>query len=148
MTDKVTRQCPQITTFEEEGEPKRNRAEVPQLTSLTARPNRLTRPTHLTRPYICQESANHCLQSSVFSSQLCCFIFWSDCNQVVQSGETFTSPGYPDDLLANQTCSYTLVDVPLYSTAYVGRLVFTEFNIPADENGTCTPDTYVEVRTE
>ena len=35
VRDKVTRQCPQITTFEEKGEPKRNRAEVPQLTSLT-----------------------------------------------------------------------------------------------------------------
>ena len=33
--DKVTRQCPQITTFEEKGEPKRIRTEVPLLTSLT-----------------------------------------------------------------------------------------------------------------
>ena len=33
--DKVTRQCPQTTTFEEKGEPKRIRTEVPQLTSLT-----------------------------------------------------------------------------------------------------------------
>ena len=41
--DKVTRQCPQTTTFEEKGEPKRYRTEVPLLTSLlTARPNRLT----------------------------------------------------------------------------------------------------------
>ena len=32
---KVTRQCPQTTTFEEKGEPKRIRTEVPLLTSLT-----------------------------------------------------------------------------------------------------------------
>ena len=33
---KVTRQCPQTKTFsEEKGEPKRNRTEVPLLTSLT-----------------------------------------------------------------------------------------------------------------
>ena len=31
---KVTRQCPQITTFEEKGEPKRYRTEVFPLTSL------------------------------------------------------------------------------------------------------------------
>ena len=40
--DKVTRQCPQTTTFEEKGEPKRIRTEVPLLKRLTARPNRLT----------------------------------------------------------------------------------------------------------
>ena len=39
---KVTRQCPQTTIFEEKGESKRFRTEVPLLTSLTARPNRLT----------------------------------------------------------------------------------------------------------
>ena len=32
---KVTRQCPQTTTVEENGEPKRIRTEVPLLTSLT-----------------------------------------------------------------------------------------------------------------
>ena len=32
---KVTRQCPQTTTFEEKGEPKQIRTEVPPLTSLT-----------------------------------------------------------------------------------------------------------------
>ena len=32
---KVTRQCSQTTTFEEKGEPKRIRTEVPLLTSLT-----------------------------------------------------------------------------------------------------------------
>ena len=44
VRDKVTRQCPQITIFEEKGEPKRIRTEVLLLTSLhlTARPNRLT----------------------------------------------------------------------------------------------------------
>ena len=41
--DKVTRQCQQTTTFEEKGEPKRIRTEVPLLTSLT--PYRLTRDT-------------------------------------------------------------------------------------------------------
>ena len=44
VRDKVTRQCPQITTFEETGEPKRIRTEVLLLNSLSARPNRLTPP--------------------------------------------------------------------------------------------------------
>ena len=35
VKDKVTRQCPKTTTFEEKGEPKRIRTEVPLLTSLT-----------------------------------------------------------------------------------------------------------------
>ena len=35
VRDKVTRQCPQTTTFEEKWEPKRIRTEVPLLTSLT-----------------------------------------------------------------------------------------------------------------
>ena len=35
VRDKVTRQCPQATTFEEKGEPKRIRTEVPLFTSLT-----------------------------------------------------------------------------------------------------------------
>ena len=35
VRDKVTRQCPQTTTFEEKGEPKRIRTEGPPLTSLT-----------------------------------------------------------------------------------------------------------------
>ena len=34
VRDKVTRQCPQTRTFEEKGEPKRIRTEVPLLTSL------------------------------------------------------------------------------------------------------------------
>ena len=42
VRDKIIRQCPQTTTFEEKGEPKQIRPEVPLLTSLTARPNRLT----------------------------------------------------------------------------------------------------------
>ena len=35
VRDKVTRQCPQTTIFEEKGEPRRIRTEVPLLTSLT-----------------------------------------------------------------------------------------------------------------
>ena len=35
VMDKVTRQCPLTTTFEEKGEPKRIRTEVPPLTILT-----------------------------------------------------------------------------------------------------------------
>ena len=35
VRDKVTRQCPQITTFEEKGKPKRIRIEAPLLSSLT-----------------------------------------------------------------------------------------------------------------
>ena len=35
MKDEVIRQCPQTTTFEEKGQPKRIRTEVPLLTSLT-----------------------------------------------------------------------------------------------------------------
>ena len=35
VRDKVTRQCPQTTTFEEKGEPKRIRTELALLTSLT-----------------------------------------------------------------------------------------------------------------
>ena len=35
VMDKVTRQCPQTTTFEEKGKPKRYRTEVLPLTSLT-----------------------------------------------------------------------------------------------------------------
>ena len=42
--DKVTRQCPQTTTFEEKGEPKRIRTEAPRLASLT--PCRLAKPVH------------------------------------------------------------------------------------------------------
>ena len=35
VRSKVTRQCPQTTTFEEKGEPKRIPTEVPLLASLT-----------------------------------------------------------------------------------------------------------------
>ena len=38
MRDKVTRQSPQTTTFEEKGEPKRIRTEVPPLTQPNALP--------------------------------------------------------------------------------------------------------------
>ena len=44
MRDKVTRQCPQTTTSEEKGEPKRIRTEVRPLTSLT--PYRQAKPAH------------------------------------------------------------------------------------------------------
>ena len=43
---KVSRLCPQTTTFEEKGEPKRIRTEVPLLTSLT--PYRWAKPAHNT----------------------------------------------------------------------------------------------------
>ena len=36
VRDKVTRQCPQTTTFEEKGEQNQIRTEVPLLTSLTS----------------------------------------------------------------------------------------------------------------
>ena len=35
VRDKATRQCPQTTTFEDKGEPKRNGTEVLLLTNLT-----------------------------------------------------------------------------------------------------------------
>ena len=35
VRDKIARQCPQTRTFEEKGEPKQDRNEVPLLTSLT-----------------------------------------------------------------------------------------------------------------
>ena len=44
VRDKVTRQCPQTTTFEEKGQLKRIRTEVPLLTSLT--PYRQAKPAH------------------------------------------------------------------------------------------------------
>ena len=44
VRDKVTKQCPQATTFEEKGEPKRIRTEVLLLTSLT--PYRQAKPAH------------------------------------------------------------------------------------------------------
>ena len=44
VRDKVTRQCPQITTFEERGESKRNQTEILLLTSLT--PYHYAKPTH------------------------------------------------------------------------------------------------------
>ena len=45
VRDKVTRQCPETTTFEEKGEPKRYRTEVLPLTSLT--PYRQAKPAHV-----------------------------------------------------------------------------------------------------
>ena len=45
MDGKVTMQCPQTTTFEEKGEPKRYQTEVLLLTSLT--PYRWAKPAHV-----------------------------------------------------------------------------------------------------
>ena len=45
--DKVTRLCPQTTTFEERGEPKRNRTEVFLLASLTLYQNQQQQKTDL-----------------------------------------------------------------------------------------------------
>ena len=47
MRDKLSRQCPQTTSSEEKGEPKRIRTEVPLLTILT--PYRQAKPTHTVR---------------------------------------------------------------------------------------------------
>ena len=52
VSDKVTRQYPETTIFEEKGEPKRNRTEVPLLTSLT---NAL--PLGHTGSTICRDSS-------------------------------------------------------------------------------------------
>ena len=47
ISDKVTRQRPQATIFEEKGEPKRIRTEVPALCMLTSlTPYRLAKPAH------------------------------------------------------------------------------------------------------
>ena len=63
VRDKVTRQCPQTTTFEEKGEPKRYRIEVLPLTSLplTARPNQLSQLNDV--------DVDHRLYSAVFRSR-------------------------------------------------------------------------------
>ena len=47
VKDKVARQCPQATNFEEKGEPKRIQTEVPLLTSLT--PYHYAKPAHSLR---------------------------------------------------------------------------------------------------
>ena len=44
VRDKAARRCSQTTTFEEKGEPKRIRTEVPLLTRLT--PYRWAKPAH------------------------------------------------------------------------------------------------------
>ena len=48
VSDKVTGQCPQTTTLEEKGEPKRIRTEVPLFTNLT--PYRWAKPAHSSKP--------------------------------------------------------------------------------------------------
>ena len=45
VRDKVTRRCPQTTTFEARGKPKRNRADALLLSSLT--PYRWAKPAHI-----------------------------------------------------------------------------------------------------
>ena len=50
VRDKVTRQCPQTTTFKEKGEPKRTQTVVPLITSLTT--YRWAKPAHWTVSYI------------------------------------------------------------------------------------------------
>ena len=47
VRDKVTRPCPQTTTFEEKGEPKRYRTFRLPAYRLTARPNRLSNSSKL-----------------------------------------------------------------------------------------------------
>ena len=47
VRDKVTRQCPQTTTFEEKGEPKQIRTEVPPLSSLM--PYRQAKSAHFNK---------------------------------------------------------------------------------------------------
>ena len=62
VRDKVTRQCPQTTTFEDRGEPKRNRTEVLLLTSLTrltARPNLITMFDSVGKHRSRQHNSNH-----------------------------------------------------------------------------------------
>ena len=64
MRDKDTRQCPQTTTFEVKGEPKRIRTKVPLLTSLslTARPHRLM-PLFVDYPFYRLLNSDHILKS-------------------------------------------------------------------------------------
>ena len=62
VRDKVTRQCPETTIFEEKGEPKRIRTEVPLLTSLT--PYCWAKPAHRSGAYYWL-----LLHSAVFCSQ-------------------------------------------------------------------------------
>ena len=59
VRDKVTRQCPQTTPFEEKEEPKWIRTEVSLLTSLAVRPNR---PTYFARhfSFILKHSLKQC----------------------------------------------------------------------------------------
>ena len=52
VRDKVTRQCPQTTTFEEKGESKQIRTEVLLLTILT--PYRKAKPAHSCSLSLCQ----------------------------------------------------------------------------------------------
>ena len=55
VRDKVTRQCPQTTTFEEKGGPGRIRTEVLQLTNQT--PYRLAKPANSDRYVVSKHGA-------------------------------------------------------------------------------------------
>ena len=46
VRDKVTRQCPQTTTFEEKGEPNWIRTDVPLLTNTSLTPDCQAKPAH------------------------------------------------------------------------------------------------------
>ena len=61
MRDKVTGQCPQTTSFEEKGEPKRNRNEILLLTNLilTARPQQLAATYPSTSSVVLYIHRNH-----------------------------------------------------------------------------------------
>ena len=61
VRDRVTRQCSETTIFEEKGEPKRIRTEVPLLTSLT--PYRKAKPAHD------DDDDDNCLCSAILRSR-------------------------------------------------------------------------------
>ena len=95
MRDKVTRRCPQTTTFEEKGEPKWIRAEVLLLTSLT--PYSSATPANISTVKLialfshCRRCAGHrsasrpvqsdadYSRSPVESACLCCTAWRFDC---------------------------------------------------------------------
>ena len=73
VRDKVTRPCPQATTFEEKGEPQRYQTEVLPLTSLTARPNRLTRNSPPAESYVDQNNFIRSIVCQFNTDIWCCF---------------------------------------------------------------------------
>ena len=73
VRDKVTRPCPQTTTSEEKGEPKRYRTEVHPLTSLT--PYRLAKPANkvaIVNVYVIIISS---IANTQISISLLCFLY-------------------------------------------------------------------------